>query len=72
MEKIKEIRENQYGSYQEITREKEILDITTTTKHCILHFYHADFKSCLIMDNHLEVKTSTYLFLLICAFKNRN
>ncbi|CAG8801063.1 16286_t:CDS:2, partial [Gigaspora rosea] len=44
---------NEHGSYTEITDEKEILKITTTTKQCVVHFFHKEFRRCQIMDKHL-------------------
>jgi len=47
--------ENDHGSYKNIIDEKEVMDITTKTKHCVVHFYHSDFRRCMIVDRHLEV-----------------
>ncbi|KAG0373318.1 hypothetical protein BGX24_011854 [Mortierella sp. AD032] len=46
--------ESESGVYKDITDEKEIMDITTKTKHCVVHFYHSDFRRCMIVDKHLE------------------
>ncbi|RIB22522.1 thioredoxin-like protein [Gigaspora rosea] len=53
MTKLQEMRQNEHGSYTEITDEKEILKITTTTKQCVVHFFHKEFRRCQIMDKHL-------------------
>ncbi|CAG8668373.1 18132_t:CDS:2 [Cetraspora pellucida] len=53
MTKLQEMRQNDHGSYTEITDEKEILKITTTSKLCVVHFYHKEFRRCQIMDKHL-------------------
>ena len=50
--------ENDNGSYKDVTDEKEVMDITTKTKHCVIHFYHSDFRRCMIVDKHLEVSPS--------------
>lgn len=47
--------ENEHGIYKDVTDEKEVMDITTKTKHCVVHFYHSDFRRCMIVDKHLEV-----------------
>ncbi|CAG8722392.1 4735_t:CDS:2 [Dentiscutata erythropus] len=51
--KLQEMRQNEHGSYTEIAEEKEILKITTTTKLCVVHFFHKEFRRCQIMDKHL-------------------
>ncbi|XP_071120956.1 uncharacterized protein LOC143083072 [Mytilus galloprovincialis] len=51
---LNEMKEKQHGQYTEITEEKKFLDLTTTEKKCIVHFYHSDFRRCAIMDTHLE------------------
>lgn len=48
--------ENNHGLYTDITKEKEFMDITTSEKYVVGHFYHKDFRRCKIMDTHLEVK----------------
>lgn len=47
--------ENQHGLYTDIAKEKEFMDITTSEKYVVGHFYHKDFRRCKIMDTHLEV-----------------
>jgi len=54
----KVMREAGTGSYQEIKDEKEVLDITTGTKLCVVHFFKPDFGRCGVMDGHLEVSLS--------------
>jgi hypothetical protein len=53
--------ENQHGLYTDITKEKEFMNITTSEKYVVGHFYHKDFRRCKIMDTHLEV--SPYRFI---------
>ncbi|KAF2790065.1 thioredoxin-like protein [Melanomma pulvis-pyrius CBS 109.77] len=48
------LRANQHGTYVEIKDEKGLMDITTSTKLCVVHFFKPDFNRCRIMDNHLE------------------
>ncbi|KAB2576999.1 Thioredoxin domain-containing protein plp1 [Lasiodiplodia hormozganensis] len=52
--RAKQMRNSEHGTYQEIKEEKALMDITTSTKLCVVHFFHADFNRCRIMDNHLE------------------
>lgn len=47
--------ENQHGLYTDIAKEKEFMDITTSEKYVVGHFYHKDFRRCKIMDTHMEV-----------------
>lgn len=49
------MRESEHGTYQEIKDEKALMDITTSTKLCVVHFFKPDFNRCRIMDKHIEV-----------------
>lgn len=49
------MRQSEHGTYQEIKDEKALMDITTSTKLCVVHFFKPDFNRCRIMDKHLEV-----------------
>ncbi|KAF2199311.1 thioredoxin-like protein [Delitschia confertaspora ATCC 74209] len=53
-QKAKELRSSGHGSYDEIKDEKSLMDITTSTKLCIVHFFKPDFNRCRIMDTHLQ------------------
>lgn len=44
-----------YGSYTEIKDEKAVMDLTTSAKYCVVHFFHHDFHRCDIMSKHLTV-----------------
>jgi len=55
------MRQSEHGTYQEIKDEKALMDITTSTKLCVVHFYKPDFNRCRIMDKHLEVSESILL-----------
>ncbi|KAF9165593.1 hypothetical protein DFQ26_009725 [Actinomortierella ambigua] len=46
--------ENDHDQYKEVTVEKELMETTTKTKCCVIHFYHSDFRRCMIVDRHLE------------------
>jgi hypothetical protein len=51
----KQLRAKEHGTYVEIKDEKALMDITTSTKLCVVHFFKPDFNRCRIMDEHLEV-----------------
>ena len=53
--RAKEMRATEHGTYAEIKDEKALMDITTSTKLCVVHFFRPDFNRCRIMDGHLEV-----------------
>ncbi|KAI8098439.1 thioredoxin-like protein [Gilbertella persicaria] len=52
--------ENDHGLYTDISKEKEFMDITTSEKYVVGHFYHRDFRRCKIMDTHLESLAKKY------------
>ncbi|KAF9977886.1 hypothetical protein BGZ73_004482 [Actinomortierella ambigua] len=54
IERRKMMVENDHGQYKEMTVEKELMETTTKTKCCVIHFYHSDFRRCMIVDRHLE------------------
>lgn len=47
-------KEASYGTYQEIKDEKQLMDITTSSKYCVVHFMKPDFNRCRIMDEKLK------------------
>ena len=49
------MQNNEHGTYSEIKDEKTLMDITTSTELCVVHFFKSDFNRCRIMDGHLEV-----------------
>lgn len=53
--RAKAMKNQEHGTYSEIKDEKALMDITTSTKLCIVHFFKSDFNRCRIMDGHLEV-----------------
>ncbi|MCJ1458590.1 hypothetical protein MMC28_008963 [Mycoblastus sanguinarius] len=57
----KQQRSEGYGTYARITDEKNLMEITTSTKFCIVHFYKPDFNRCRIMDGHLEALAPVHL-----------
>lgn len=55
LSRAKALKETQHGTYQEIKDEKQLMDITTSTEKCIVHFMKPDFNRCRIMDAKLAV-----------------
>lgn len=53
-DRARRLKDSQHGTYTEIKEEKALMDITTSTKNCIVHFFKPDFNRCRIMDTHLE------------------
>ncbi|KAG0258785.1 hypothetical protein BG011_003083 [Mortierella polycephala] len=64
--------EHDHGSYKDVTDEKEIMDITTKTKHCVIHFYHTDFRRCMIVDKHLEALAKKHIKTKFVKIKVEN
>lgn len=55
MNNLKKMSAAKHGDYTEVATEKEFLDITTKeSTHVICHFFHKNFKTCEIVDKHLE------------------
>ena len=53
--RAQQLKASEHGTYTEIKDEKALMDITTSTKLCVVHFFKPDFNRCRIMDTHLEV-----------------
>lgn len=53
-DRARRLKASEHGTYTEIKDEKALMDITTSTKNCIVHFFKPDFNRCRIMDTHLE------------------
>ncbi|KAL6708138.1 hypothetical protein ACN47E_003322 [Coniothyrium glycines] len=53
-DKARQLKASDHGTYTEIKDEKALMDITTSTKLCVVHFFKPDFNRCHIMDSHLE------------------
>lgn len=53
--RAKAMRSSDHGTFTEIKDEKTLMDITTQTKLCVVHFFKPDFGRCGVMDGHLEV-----------------
>lgn len=67
--RAKQLKASDHGTYAEIKDEKVLLDLTTSTKKCVVHFFKPDFGRCRVMDGHLEVsdisreRSSSFSFL---------
>lgn len=59
--RAKQMRNNSHGSYAEIKDEKTLMDLTTSTKLCVVHFSKPDFPRCRVMDSHLECLAPLHL-----------
>ena len=57
---MQEMRQHNHGTYEEIPNEKDILKITTSTKLCVVHFFHKEFRRCQIIDKHLAVCSHSF------------
>ena len=54
MNRAKVLKETQHGTYMEIKDEKQLMEVTTSTKLCVVHFMKPDFNRCRIMDEKLR------------------
>lgn len=59
--RAKHMRKQEYGTYTTIVEEKALMDLTTSVKWCVVHFFKPDFARCGVMDEHLEVCFSPWL-----------
>lgn len=57
--KAQQLKASEHGRYSEVKEEKALMNITTSTKLCVVHFFKPDFNRCGIMDTHLEVNPPT-------------
>ena len=65
-DRARRLKDSQHGTYTEIKDEKALMDITTSTKNCIVHFFKPDFNRCRIMDTHLEVGLTLEIIGYVC------
>ena len=61
LKRSKILRSEGYGTYAQMTDEKALMETTTTTKYCIVHFFKPDFNRCRIMDEHLSTLAPVHL-----------
>jgi hypothetical protein len=50
-----------HGSYLEIKDEKAVLEVTSTTDRCVVHFFHRDFARCEIMHRHMDTLAAKHI-----------
>ncbi|TKA31112.1 hypothetical protein B0A50_02081 [Salinomyces thailandicus] len=55
LSRAKSLKTTAHGTYQELRDESELLNITTTTDLCVVHFFHPDFHRCGVMSDRLRV-----------------
>ncbi|OQO04615.1 hypothetical protein B0A48_09537 [Cryoendolithus antarcticus] len=68
--RAKMMQNSSHGTYQEIKDEKQLMDITTSTKLCVVHFMKPDFNRCRIMDEKLRPLAEKHFdtrFVLPCV-----
>lgn len=62
---MKDIRRNVesegYGRVETLLNEQSVLQLTTSNKYVVLHFFHKDFKKCSIMDSKLSILAEKHL-----------
>ena len=46
---MEELKQREHGTYTEVRTEKEVMAVTTSSPLCVVHFYHKEFRRCLIM-----------------------
>lgn len=61
LKRSKQLKSEGFGTYDQIKDEKALMDITTSQKYCIVHFYKPDFNRCRIMDEHLSALAAVHL-----------
>lgn len=61
LKRSKQQRNQGFGSYLQIKNEKALMETTTATKYCIVHFFKPDFNRCRIMDEHLAALAPVHL-----------
>jgi len=54
LSRAKAQRNSDYGKYLEIKDEKQLMEITTSSKYCVVHFQKPDFARCRYMDSRLS------------------
>ncbi|KAH8552698.1 thioredoxin-like protein [Umbelopsis sp. PMI_123] len=64
--------ENDHGTYEEISKEKEVMKLTTSSKYVVVHFFHKDFRRCDIMDKHLQTLAQTHYQTKFCKVNVEN
>ncbi|XP_077994908.1 uncharacterized protein LOC144448515 [Glandiceps talaboti] len=60
VEDFRLFKDKDYGCYTDLEKEKDFLELTTSEKKVIVHFYHPDFRRCGIIDEHLSKLASKH------------
>ncbi|KAJ1986623.1 hypothetical protein H4R33_003252 [Dimargaris cristalligena] len=60
MAELGEMKAKDHGQYTEILDEKSAIKLMTSTELCVLHFYHPEFRRCMIIDKHLKTLSAKY------------
>lgn len=50
-----------FGAQTHLRDEKTLMETTTSSKHCVVHFYKEDFNRCRIMDSHLSALAASHV-----------
>ena len=61
LKRSKALKSEGYGAYTQFKDEKALMETTTTTEKCIVHFFKPDFNRCRIMDEHLTALAPVHL-----------
>jgi len=61
LKRSKQQRSQGFGSYPQLKDEKALMETTTATKYCVVHFFKPDFNRCRIMDEHLAALAPVHL-----------
>ena len=72
MSRAKMMKKSEHGTYTEIKDEKQLMDITTSTKLCVVHFMKPDFNNCRIMDERLRVLAEKHFDTRIVSINVEN
>ncbi|CAO3665144.1 unnamed protein product [Umbelopsis vinacea] len=64
--------ENEHGSFVELSTEKELMKLTTTSRYVVVHFFHKDFRRCDIMDKHLKSLAEEHYQTKFCKINVEN
>ncbi|KAK3048670.1 hypothetical protein LTR09_009979 [Extremus antarcticus] len=70
--RAKTMKATQHGTYMEIKDEKQLMDITTSTKLCVVHFKKLDFHRCATMDEKLAVLAEKHFDTRFISRPDRN
>ncbi|KAF3925642.1 Thioredoxin [Orbilia brochopaga] len=68
----RDMKSQNQGVYFETTTEKDIMDLTTSRKYSLVHFFHPDFRRCKIMDSHLEILARKHFDTMITKINVEN